>query len=280
MLKTALLASAAAIGLSVAAQAADLPSRAAPAPYLALPTFTWTGFYVGANAGYIFSDTGRVTTVGNNGPVGGPSTIFNVNTGARPPLAQVDPEGFIGGGQVGYNIQIGSFVGGIEADAAYTDYRRTVGVLGTSNALSSFTNDLGFLGTVRARAGYTFGQVLLYGTGGLAYGDVRQNATFFATPAAGGTGVVQFAGGRTSIEIGYAAGAGVEYALPTSFSVFGSSAVTIRAEALYYDLGRRNVIVADTGLAPAATRGQSYTSRFDTDGVIARAGINFKFGSF
>jgi outer membrane immunogenic protein len=109
---------------------------------------------------------------------------------------------------------------------------------------------------------------------------VSQGALFFATPGAGGLGVVQFAGRRSGIETGYAAGGGVEYALPTSFNFFGSGAVTFKAEALYFDLGRNSVTIADTGAAPAAARGQSYTSRFDNSGVIARAGINFKFGSF
>ena len=280
MLKQVLLGGAAAIALTSTVLAADLPRRAAPPAYAAVPVFTWTGFYIGGNAGYIFSDSGSILTQGNNGAVGVVSTINNVATGARPGSTRVDPEGFSGGGQVGYNYQFGNVVIGLEADAAYTDYTKSVGVIGTTGALSTFRSDLGFLGTVRGRVGYAFDRILVYGTGGLAYGDLENSAQFFATPAAGGTNVLQFAGRRSEIQTGFAAGGGVEYALPSNFSFFNSNAVTVKAEALYYDLGRNNVLVSDTGLAPAATRGQSYTSRFQTDGVIARAGINFKFGTF
>jgi outer membrane immunogenic protein len=280
MLKHLLIATTALAGLTSTVLAADLPSRRAPAPYVAVPVFTWTGFYIGGNAGYIFSDSGDISTIGNNGPAGGPSTIFNVAVGARPNSTKLDPEGFTGGGQIGYNQQFGNIVVGLEADAAYTDYRKSVSVLGTTGAQSRFSTDMSYLGTVRGRLGYAFDRFLVYGTGGFAYGDVEHTAVFFGTPAAGGLGNVQFAGRRSNMETGYVAGGGVEYALPTSFSLFGSNAVTLKAEALYYDLGTTNVVVADTGTAPAATRGQSYTSRFENNGVIARAGLNFKFGTF
>jgi outer membrane immunogenic protein len=273
MLKRALLASTAVLSLGSAALAADLPARRAPpAPFVAVPVFTWTGFYIGGNAGYMFGDDNRIRTVGNN-----PVTVANVAVGARPAPVRNDPKGFTGGGQIGYNVQFGSVVVGIEADANYTDFRQTVRVIGTTGAASDFRTDMGFLGTVRGRVGYAFDRVLVYGTGGLAYADVDNSARFFATPAAGGLGVTQFFGRRAEIETGWAAGGGVEFAL-TNFTFFGSSAPTLKLEALYYDLGRRNIIVADTGAAPVP--GTSYTSRFDNNGVIARAGINFKFGSF
>lgn len=282
MKKLILLSTASLAMMAGAAIGADLPSRRAPVPFVAVPVFTWTGFYIGGNAGYIFADEGRVNTFGNNGPVlpGGASTIGNVASGARPGFTRVEPDGFTGGGQIGYNYQIGSIVVGVEADAAYTDFNRTTRVIGTTGAASDFRTDMAFLGTVRGRLGYAFDRFMVYGTGGFAYGDVQNTANFFATPAAGGLGVTQFAGGRGRIETGYTAGGGFEYAIPTTFTLFGSNAVTFKAEALYYDLGRSSIIVGDTGLAPAATRGQSYTSRFDNSGVVARAGINFKFGTF
>jgi outer membrane immunogenic protein len=274
MFKSVLLATTATLALGSAAFSADLPSRrAAPAPYVAVPVFTWTGFYIGGNAGYMFGDDNRITTSGNQAV-----TIGNVAVGARPASVRNDPEGFTGGGQIGYNLQFGNVVVGLEADAAYTDFQRNVRVIGTTGAASDFRTDMGFLGTVRGRLGYAWDRVLVYGTGGFAYADVDNSARFFATPAAGGLTVTQFFGRRSEIETGWTAGGGVEFALPTSFSLFGSNAVTFKAEALYYDLGRRNIIVADTGAAPV--RGSSYTSRFDNNGVIARAGINFKFGSF
>ena len=282
MTKLALLSSAALGLLAGAAVAADLPSRRAPPPaaYVAVPVFTWTGLYVGGNVGYVGTDKANFTTVGNNGPVAGPSTIFNVATGARPPSLAGGRDGFTGGGQIGYNYQIGSFVLGLEADANYTDLKKTRSVLGSTLARSNLESDIGYIGTVRGRIGYAFDRLLVFGTGGLAYGDVSNKGTFFATPAAGGTNVVQFSGNRSTTQTGYAVGGGVEYALPTSFNMFGSNAVTLKAEALYYDLGKTTLVVADTGLAPAAVRGQSYTTRFDNSGVLARVGVNFKFGTF
>jgi outer membrane immunogenic protein len=280
VLKNLLAATTALAALTSTVLAADLPSRRAPAPYVAVPVFTWTGFYIGANAGYITSDSNDIITRGNNGPAAGPSTIFNVASGARPGATRLEADGFTGGGQIGYNQQIGNFVFGLEADAAYTDHRKAVAVIGATGAQSTFRTDMDYLGTVRGRVGIAFDRILVFGTGGFAYGDVENSAAFFATPAAGGTNVTQFAGRRSDTQTGYVVGGGIEYALPTSFSLFGSNAVTFKAEGLYYDLGSTNVVVADTGLAPAATRGQSYTSRFDNNGVIARAGLNFKFGTF
>ena len=219
-------------------------------------------------------------TAGNNGAVGIVSTINNVAIGARPASSSLETDGFSGGGQIGYNYQAGLFVWGIEADIAYTDLKNSVDVIGTTGAVSRFSNELNYLGTVRGRLGIAFDRVLVYGTGGFAYGDVESRGDFFATPAAGGLAVTQFRGVRSDIRTGYAAGGGIEWALPASYTMFNSNAVTLKAEALYYDLEKSDVIVADTGLAPAATRGQSYTSRFENTGIIARAGINFKFGSY
>ena len=279
MKKLILASSALAALASTAALAADLPIRRAPPPYVAVPVFTWTGFYVGANAGYIFGDDSTITTTGNNGPVTGPGALFNTTNNIRVNSVRLNPEGFTGGGQIGYNYQFGSFVLGLEADAAYTDYKQTGTFFGSRPAAagfaaSTFTTDLGFLGTVRGRVGYAFDRLLVYGTGGFAYGTVENSALFY-TPGTG-TSVLQFAGNRSKIETGYAAGGGVEYAL-AGFNFFGSSAVTVKAEALYYDLGRQSVLIQNT---PPTLPRTSYTSQFETSGIIARAGLNFKFNSF
>ena len=280
MLKRLLLASTAVAALGSTALAADLPSRRAPAPFVAVPVFTWTGFYIGGNAGYAFSDDNRVRTTGQ---VFAPNQLA-VDSGARPGNVQLNQDGFTAGGQIGYNLQFGNFVVGLEADAAYTDLQRTRTVTTFAPAVpggagplvrdNTFRQDLAFLGTVRGRIGYAFDRVLFYGTGGFAYGDVDYRANFTgAVPPA----VVQFTGRRTLIETGWAAGGGVEYAIP-NFNLLGSSAVTIKGEALYYDLGRRTVAVNNTGVGGGA--GPGYLSRFETSGIIARAGLNFKFGTF
>ena len=167
-MKKILLASVALFGFAGAASAADLPARAAPpvAPIIAAaPIFTWTGFYVGVNAGYGWLNNDRIYD-----PIFGFTSDDNNG-------------GFVGGGQVGYNYQIGSFVVGLEGDIQYADF-------GGDNDLFDRNSDDWF-GTVRARAGVAFGQALIYATGGFAYGD---NAN------------------------GWTAGGGLEYAFTNSLS--------------------------------------------------------------
>src|SRR5262245_45703171 len=101
--------------LSAPAIAADLPIRAAPMPAY-LPAFGWSGFYVGVNAGYHWGRD-RADTAAN--PVGWTAAGAAAINGATPGL--VNPSGFIGGGQIGYNVQTGTWVWGIELDAAWVN---------------------------------------------------------------------------------------------------------------------------------------------------------------
>lgn len=256
------------VGAATGASAADLALRGAPPAYELPPVveFSWTGFYAGVNAGFGFSSNRHSTfcldPTGVNGGAGC-TTLPDLNT---------DGEGFVGGGQVGVNMAIGGgFVAGIEADIQYTHIRRTStvagdfplvgGGIGTADAYTA-TQRLDYLGTVRARLGYAFDRLLVYGTGGLAYGDVLSRQTVL-----GPAGTSFYAAGRRSTDVGYAAGGGIEYAFTDS--------LTGKAEALYYDLGRTTLA---SGSVPATgfVRGAS----FDTAGVIARAGLNYRFSPF
>lgn len=258
-----------------AAVAADLPSRLAPPVYAPppLPTFTWTGAYFGINAGYAFDHEGRFRTTETD--------IAGLGTTSQ----RVSSDGFTGGGQIGYNYQFGGFNGfggpgsgivfGIEADAAYTDVSRSatiaypVGFFPGSlfGTTTTYRSSLDYLGTVRGRLGYSFGQFLVYGTGGFAYGNVDDRITV-------NDGTIGF-GRRDRMETGLAYGGGIEYALPTSsfLNFFKSSAVTIKAEYLHYDLGRSTIAFA----TPAGTTG---VTRVSNEGDLARVGLNYKFGSY
>jgi outer membrane immunogenic protein len=149
-MKKILLASVALFGFAGAASAADLPVRAAPpAPIIAaVPVFTWTGFYVGVNAGFGWNT--------NNESVFVPG-VGLVDSGSD--------GGFVGGGQIGYNYQIGSFVLGAEADIQYADLGNnnrndllfvTPGFVAANN-----NNNNDWFGTVRARAGVAFDRALI-----------------------------------------------------------------------------------------------------------------------
>src|SRR3954466_6329730 len=144
-MKKLLLSSVALFGLSAAALAADLPRRQyvapAPVPVVPVPVFTWTGFYIGGNAGYGFSDNNN--DLFDNGFVGGGfgSGVSVQTNGAPHPVAPLtginnpalgfdnrrNRDGFVGGGQIGYNYQFtpgSGWVIGIEADAQYADFDR------------------------------------------------------------------------------------------------------------------------------------------------------------
>ncbi len=127
---------------------------------------------------------------------------------------------------------------------------------------NNFRSDIDFLGTVRGRLGVTYDRALFYATGGLAYGDTKHSVTMF-----GPTGNVQFAGDRSETKVGYAVGAGLEYALYRNLSV--------KAEYLYYNLGRDTVNVAV--IPGSGGAGTGYNSHFQDSGNLVRVGLNYKF---
>ena len=202
------LFSATAIALALTAGstfAADLPSRkeapifVPPPP----PPPMWTGFYVGLNAGGTWADSSGTTLA--SGPLGGdpgwlPAWVGGISAVGASTGAQTTNAGaFIGGGQAGYNFQFEqNFVVGIEADMQ--------GVAGGNGSLSSANiaplgpapvrgyysagetmatslstqKQLDYFGTVRGRVGYlALPNLLIYGTGGLAYGGVSSSASIF-----------------------------------------------------------------------------------------------------
>lgn len=199
-MKKYLLASVAALGLVAAgaASAADLPSRKGPiaAPVYMPPAFTWTGFYVGANAGYGWG---------------------NVNANGFANVGDLD--GFVGGGQVGYNYQMGQFVVGLEADLQAAD-------LSSGSNLGLLNVKTDYFGTVRARVGVAFDRFMPYITGGWAYGNVKTSI-----PAIG------FSSDRSHTG-GFAVGGGLEYAVTNN--------IIAGVEYLYVDLGEKNIAGAGT----------------------------------
>ena len=289
MIKTLILASAATALLAGAASAADLPRRAAPPVFVPVPVFTWTGFYAGFNAGYGFdaSSNNQATVIGVNGAstlvLPGSTAVVAFGNGRS-------NDGFVGGGQIGYNYQFtpgSGVVIGVEADAQYVDFGRDRNRFSSTGPLAAQqvfnpagVSGLDYFGTVRGRLGYAFDRTLVYGTGGFAYGS------------GGGRDFGLSNSSRDDFQTGWAAGGGVEYALPTDsfLNFFRSSAVTLKIEGLYVNLDRGN---RNNGVFAVNNAGQevSVTSPGvvlasggrqvrDTEFAVVRAGLNYKFGSY
>lgn len=171
--------------LAVAADVPGLPHYQGPAAIYKAPAFSWTGFYLGVNAGYGFgtSDWSSATTA-----------------------ASLDPQGALVGGTVGYNWQTGVWVLGAEADAgaAWINASTAGGSGLCAGSLGCETHNT-FLGTARARVGYAFDRIMPYVSGGAAFATVKMS------PNTGG--------GETDFQFGWTAGAGLEYAYKGPWSV-------------------------------------------------------------
>jgi outer membrane immunogenic protein len=260
-------------GSSGSALAADLPSRKGPPPiYFPPPPPLWTGFYAGLNAGGTWNGGGSIRTFATpmfpNALAARLAGLANASVPAR------GNGGFIGGGQIGYNWQFpGSLVAGVETDiqgVASSDRGNrltTVGIIGAVPVFSRFgsTRTLDYLGTLRGRLGWSFTPTLLiFGTGGLAYGGVSSQTSILQLTAANGFGVG--GGSFSDTRVGWTAGGGVEWMFLPNWSA--------KAEYLFYDLGRVSYSGAliSGGTIYAATRS---STRFD--GNIARAGLNYHF---
>jgi outer membrane immunogenic protein len=284
--------------LAGSAFAADLPSRKAPA-YLPPPPPPplWTGFYAGLNAGYTFGGDSSFLVQTIPGAVfpaflGNPAIAVYQATAAASASGALSPraDGFIGGGQVGYNYQFNnSFVVGIEADIQGSGARGSAtGVNATPLALQpqfgvattiSVTKNLDYLGTVRGRIGYLFTPTLLaYATGGLAYGGVNSsvstNSGTYPTPIIVPGSFPGSIANFSDTRVGWTVGGGLEWLFAPNWSV--------KAEYLYYDLGAYTFAAGGQNLvafagAPINVFSNSTYGFARFDGHIVRAGVNYHF---
>jgi outer membrane immunogenic protein len=191
-LAVALIASTA-LGFAAAASAADLPQKA-PQQYYA-PAFTWSGFYVGADAGWGWtSGSGTITM----GPASGPFSASG--------------NGFLGGIEGGYNWQFGSYLVGLEADIDGSSGSGNLTGNAGANSITG-TAKTPYFGTFRGRFGYAADRWLYYLTGGMVYGDGKLDGTSSVTGAFSssatywtwtlGAGVEAFIWDRWSAKIEY-----------------------------------------------------------------------------
>lgn len=279
------------------------PPFAYPVVPVAVPLFTWSGFYGGVNAGYAFADrsVGSLTTPSPDG-----RTFSVVPADGATFASDGGRGGLLGGIQAGYNMQFGAMVAGLEVDLQAADIPRSgsnltsgVRVAGLRGGLfapefgvapsntpagnvffRSSKNTVDLFGTVRGRVGMAFDRVLFYGTGGFAWktnddGDGGAPPAGFYSPlspgaAARGQRVLAQMNGGNDVEIGWTVGAGIEYAFAQN--------ITARIEGLYVNLGgdgaRRVVGVTNTGQAIVSSSGDR------TEFGLVRAGLNYRFGSY
>ena len=264
-MKKLLLVSVALAALIGPATAADLARPVYRRPVVvAAPVYTWTGWYVGANVGYGFgSTTSEIPPIADN--------VFGAGAAnpALPVSLGIDPKGFFGGVGAGYNWQIRNYLFGVEGDIQGSGIKSglafqqvTVDALGNHHTdwHNSASEDLEWFGTTRIRAGVVFDRFLAYGTGGLAFGDVKvftENAYNFNPNK-------WYTSDSTTTRAGWTIGGGGEYALADRW--------TVKAEYLYYDLGTINSSAVNnfgqSGFVPSSLR---------VHGNLVRVGLNYQF---
>jgi len=225
-----------ALGLMSPALAADLPIYG-KAPAVATPAYDWSGFYVGVFGGYAWGNHNLNNAVG----AGAPFANFTNN---------YESEGGFGGGEIGGNWQSGNVVVGIEADAFGADIKGD-DAFATLPFGSNDATKLRWGGSVRARGGIAVDRLLLFLTGGWAYGDLTHTST---NP---GVGVDTFKASRS----GLTAGGGIAYAFTNN--LIG------KFEYRYIDLGTFHRDAPTNGVLP-------YTVANTYSTVLV--GLDFKFG--
>ena len=194
--------------------------------------------------------------------------LFPGNAPLIPGDYNTKTNGFIGGLQGGYNYQINTTVVGVETDIQFGSIKGTTTTPSTplpalfDFAHFSVSEKVNWFGTLRGRFGFLpMSNLLLYGTGGLAYGGVNAETDYQYETAP----FVNYHGSTTKTKTGWTAGGGAEWAFNRMWSV--------KAEYLYYDLGTVRV----TGSQPGNTTFFTFLDQKVT-GQVARLGVNYKFG--
>jgi len=249
------------------ASAADMPLKAPPPP--PAPVYSWTGFYIGGNAGGAWERQSNSLSVDNQVllPGGGffaGAVVAGVNASGTQNL---NSAGFTGGGQIGYNYQSGNVVWGVELDFESLRQNANAGggftyiTTGTpyTLTLNSSTN---WLFTARPRVGWAIDRSLLYVTGGVA--ATKRNVTQFFFDPAGFPETATF----SKVQAGWTVGAGYEYALVNNW--------TIKGEYLFAGFGGGTASgLVGNGIFGNAVLNNSVSN---LKIQILRAGLNYKFG--
>jgi opacity protein-like surface antigen len=212
----------------VAENRARYPVKAVPAA----EGYDWTGPYAGLSVG---------------------------STWGRTHWTAVDPDyaGVLAGGQAGYNFQRGKFVWGIEGDAAFSNASGAK-PCPVQPLFFSCEDDVGALGSLTARFGYTWGRALFYAKGGWAFGEVTAGTSLNSVNPAFGLPPAPAGIKSTNWENGWTAGVGMEFALTDRWSA--------KAEYMHYAFPEYAFTVAQNATANAANTGDT-----------VRIGVNYHF---
>jgi outer membrane immunogenic protein len=224
----------------------------------AAPVYNWTGFYIGVNCG---AASHEATTNDLNlwGGLGTPPYVspwFKSNTTSA-----------TFGGQAGYSWQMNYFVIGLEADVSYIGASQTfvppenLVAAGCSNCFASATNELTWLSTFRGRGGFAVDRIFIYGTAGVAFGQVNNSW--------GWDNVRPFTNSFSVSETraGFVAGGGIEAMLTPN--------VSLRAEYLHVDLGTSRSTI--TGQPNCCQQPGTFTTEFKNTADIGRVGLNWRW---
>jgi outer membrane immunogenic protein len=232
------------------------------------PVWSWTGFYLDGNFGYSWGTSNSTVS------------FLDSTTGAllAAPNASFSMDGFFGGGGAGYNWQTGNWVWGLEADIQYADQQGSAtfacgAACGAIPVSETLNERLDWFGTVRGRLGFTVTPtVLLYATGGLAYGDVASSGAI-SDPTSFST---------STLKTGWTVGGGLESRIVGNW--------TAKIEYLYMNLGSVAGTASDptydyiapvcgTAAPIVCTAGHTLSTGFNsgiTDNIL-RLGVNYKF---
>jgi outer membrane immunogenic protein len=223
------------------AMAADLPVYKAPP---VVPIFSWTGIYIGVHAGAGWGIKEETFTT---------ATLRSDN--------QYSVTGFLGGAQVGFNYQVGSWVWGAEAQFSWSDLDGKTGCnAGAPVALVNCHAKVDWLGTAAARVGFVVDKALVFVKGGGAWVHDKYDTTFFAAPF-------------TNIHVdetrwGWMFGTGIEYAFGGNWSA--------KVEYDYLDFGTHTTSFPGLGaLVTGANEAVDIRQRIH----LVKFGLNYRFGA-
>jgi len=239
------------------------------------PIPSWTGLYFGGHVGYGWGEW--------DGETQGTGAPQPTNGGFSDPHRTLDADGWLGGGQLGFNWQAGKVVFGIEADISAGDMgeRKFIGITDDDGIAHDFAKELDFtlkyFGSVRGRIGYAMGQFMPYITGGFAWakteGDI--SSTQLDPPGvhnnpANATGYLEDGTSRASVSethTGWVVGVGTEIMLAQN--------LTARAEWLHFDLGKEDYSFKGTTFTGAVYDHDQFPADLTFD--VFRLGVNYKF---